>query len=211
MNKSIFKIKQGYDRWSSTYDKDVANEGYCGPDYIASYFDLLLKQNGKSLDLRNSAIEILDSGCGTGLVGVALHRKGYSQIDGFDLSHGMTEKAKEKRVYRNLTGGCDMTQPIKVYTDNRYDASISCGVFTKGDFGVSTTGLPPTALEEMIRFTKPGGLVVVSTRKSYYDTTDFQGVYERLQDKNKIKLVSFVLDGPYILEENAHYWAFRVC
>ncbi|MGK7873136.1 MAG: class I SAM-dependent methyltransferase [Xenococcaceae cyanobacterium] len=197
-------IKQYYDRWSGTYNQDVANEDYCGPDYITAYFDLLPKQNGKFLNLRNPAIEILDAGCGTGLVGFALRRKGYHNIDGFDLSYGMVEEAEKTRAYRTLTGGCDMTQPIEAYADSSYDAAISCGVFTLGH-------VPPTALEEMIRLTKPGGLVVVSTRKSYYDSSDFQEVCHRLQAENKVKLVSSIIDGPYIAEEGAHYWAFRVC
>lgn len=197
-------IKQYYDQWSRAYDQDVENEDYCGPDYIATYLDLLPKQDGKFLNLRNPKIEILDAGCGTGLVGIALRRKGYQNVDGFDLSHGMVEEAEKTEAYRNLTGGCDMTKAIEAYPDNRYDAAISCGVFTLGH-------VPPTALEEMIRFTKPGGLVVVSTRKSYYDSTDFQGVCDQLQAENKAKLVSSIIDGPYIAEEGAHYWAFRVC
>lgn len=198
------QIEQYYDRWSTNYDQDVANEEYCGPAYISAYFDMLPKHDGTFLNLRNPSIEILDSGCGTGLVGQALKRKGYENVDGFDLSHSMVEKAETTKAYRTLTGGCDMTQQIEQYADNRYDAAISCGVFTTGH-------VPPTALEEMIRVTKPGGLVVVSTRKSYYDSTDFQNVCDRLQSEDKVTLVSSIIDGPYIAEEGAHYWAFRVC
>ena len=197
-------IKQYYDRWSFSYNRDVANEEYCGPNYIAAYFDLLPKQESSILSGHDLDIEILDAGCGTGLVGAALHRQGYQNIDGLDLSHGMVEKASKTQAYRTLTGGCDMTEPIETYPDNRYNAAISCGVFTLGH-------VPPTALEEMIRITKPGGLVVVSTRKSYYDRTNFQAVCDRLQAENKVKLVSSIMDGPYLMEEGAHYWAFRVC
>jgi len=198
------EIKEYYDKWSIAYDQDVQNEAYCGPEYIAAYLDLLPKENGKFLNLRNPALEIIDAGCGTGLVGLALSRKGYNNIDGFDLSDGMVEEASKTEAYRNLTSGCDMNQRIEAYPDNHYDAAVNCGVFTLGH-------VPPTALEEMIRFTKPGGLVVVSTRKSYYDSTDFQGVCDRLQAENKAKLVSWIIDGPYIAEEGAHYWAFKVC
>lgn len=197
-------LVQYYDCWSNTYDRDVTNEDYSGPDYIADYFDLLPKQDGKFLHLRNPAIEILDSGCGTGLVGLALRRKGYHNVDGFDLSPGMVEKAGKTQAYRTLTGGCDMTQRIESYADNCYDAAISCGVFTLGH-------VPPTAMNEMIRVTKPGGLVVVSTRKSYYDSTNFQEVCDRFEAENKATLISSIMDGPYIAEEDAHYWALKVC
>lgn len=197
-------IRQYYEEWSKTYNQDVFNETYSGPDYISVYFDLLPKQDGNFLNLREPAIEILDSGCGTGLVGVALRRQGYQNIDGFDLSSSMVEKAKATQAYRTLRGNCDMTQHIAAYNDNSYDAAISCGVFTLGH-------VPPTAIKEMIRVTKPGGLVMVSTRKSYYDSTDFQSVCDRVQAENKVTLVSCIMDGPYIAEEGAHYWAFRVC
>ena len=197
------EIKQYYDQWSVAYDQDVTNEAYCAPDYIATYFDLLPKHNGTCVKSRIPQVEIIDSGCGTGLVGVALRRMGYYNIDGFDLSHEMIKKAQERQAYRTLMGGCDMTQCITAYTDNRYDAAISCGVFTLGH-------VPPTALEEMIRVTKSGGLIVVSTRKSYYDSTNFQAVCDQLQADNKIGFVSSIMNGPYIAEEGAHYWAFRV-
>ncbi|MGK7905149.1 MAG: class I SAM-dependent methyltransferase [Hormoscilla sp.] len=198
------QLEEYYDGWAKSYDSDVDNEDYSGPTYIAAYFDLLPKQEGKFLNLRNQKLEILDAGCGTGLVGLELRRKGYHNIDGFDLSHDMVKEASKTEAYRDLKGGCDMTQRIEAYPDNHYDAAISCGVFTLGH-------VPPTALEEMIRFTKSGGLVVVSTRKSYYDSTDFKGVCEQLQAENKVKLISYIIDGPYIAEEGAHYWAFQVC
>lgn len=80
-------LRQYYEQWSKTYNQDVSNEMYSGPEYISAYFDMLPKQeNGNFLNLRNPTIEILDSGCGTGLVGTALRRQGYHNIDGFDLS-----------------------------------------------------------------------------------------------------------------------------
>ncbi|EKV03255.1 methylase involved in ubiquinone/menaquinone biosynthesis [Leptolyngbya sp. PCC 7375] len=196
-------IRQYYEKWAKAYNQDVSNEMYSGPEYISVYFDMLPKQDSKFLNLRDPAIKILDSGCGTGLVGVALRHRGYQHIDGFDLSQNMVREAESTQAYRTLTGNCDMTQRIVAYQDNSYDATISCGVFTLGH-------VPPTAIEEMIRVTKPGGLVVVSTRKSYYDSTDFQSVYKRLQTEKKVTLVSYIMDGPYIAEEGAHYWAFRV-
>lgn len=198
------KLQTYYEQWSKTYDQDVSYEKYAGPEYIASYFDMLPKQEGGFLNLRDPAIKILDAGCGTGLVGVALRRQGYQHIDGFDLSQSMVEKAKTTQVYRTLTANCNMTERIAAYEDNSYDAAISCGVFTLGH-------VPPSAIEEMIRVTKPGGLVIVSTRKSYYDSTDFQCVCDRLKTSSKVKFVSSIMDGPYIAEEGAHYWAFRVC
>ncbi len=199
------KIQEYYDKWSVAYNKDVSSEDYSGPKYIVDYLTNLKSNNGmKMVDSSDRNIEVLDAGCGTGLVGTVLKQKGYQKVDGFDLSEGMVEKAQATYSYRSLNSGIDMTQKNEVYEDNKYDATVCCGVFTLGH-------VPPTALSELIRITKPGGWVVLSTRKSYYDSSNFQEVCDRYQQEGKVKLVNHVKDGPYIAEEGAHYWAFAVC
>ena len=49
--------------------------------------------------------QILDMGCGTGLVGVELHKLGYRNIDGLDLSQKCLGVAEGKGVYTNLIRG----------------------------------------------------------------------------------------------------------
>ncbi|NEQ39816.1 MAG: class I SAM-dependent methyltransferase [Okeania sp. SIO3I5] len=199
------KIQEYYDKWAVAYDRDVSNEEYIGPEYIVNFLASLKSNNGlKAIDASNKNIEILDAGCGTGLVGIVLKAKGYHHVDGSDLSEGMVEKARSTGAYNVLESGIDLTKINKAYEDNQYDATVCCGVFTLGH-------VPPTALSELIRITKPGGWVVVSTRKSYYDSTNFQEVCDRYQQEGKVKLVNHVQDGPYIAEEGAHYWAFLVC
>jgi len=199
------KIQTYYDQWSIAYDRDVSNEQYSGPQFMADYLASLKSGNGlKIIDLSDRGIEILDAGCGTGLVGIALKQKGYQNIDGFDLSAKMVEQAQLTGAYNSLDGGVDMTKKIETYKDNRYDAIVCCGVFTLGH-------VPPTALLELIRITKPHGCVIVSTRKSYYDSTNFQEACDSLQQEGKARLISHVKNGPYIAEEGAHYWAFAVC
>jgi ubiquinone/menaquinone biosynthesis C-methylase UbiE len=129
------------------------------------------------------------------------NKKNYHVIDGCDLSEQMIEIAQTTGVYRSLTAGVDLNM-MTGFKENQYDVILSCGVFTLGH-------VPPTALEELIRITKPGGLIVLSTRKSYYESTDFQAVCDRLQHEGKIKKAGHVF-GPYIAEEGAHYWAFKV-
>ena len=199
------KIQEYYDRWAVAYDRDVSNEEYTGPKYIADLLETLKSDKGlKTIDASDRNIEVLDAGCGTGLVGTVLKQKGYQKIDGFDLSKRMVEKAKSTGAYNDLESGIDLTKKNEPYEDDRYDATVCCGVFTLGH-------VPPTALSELIRVTKPGGWVVVSTRKSYYESSDFQKVCDRYQKEGKVKLVNHVKDGPYIAEEGAHYWAFAVC
>ncbi|MGD1700277.1 class I SAM-dependent DNA methyltransferase [Dapis sp. BLCC M229] len=199
------KIQEYYDQWATAYDSDVSNEEYTGPKYIVNFLAESKSDNGlKTIDASNRHMEILDAGCGTGLVGIVLKQKGYQNVDGCDLSEGMVEQARSTGAYNVLESGIDLTKINEAYEDNQYDATVCCGVFTLGH-------VPPTALLELIRITKPGGWVVVSTRKSYYDSTNFQEVCDRYQQEGKVKLVNHVKDGPYIAEEGAHYWAFAVC
>ncbi|NEO52879.1 MAG: class I SAM-dependent methyltransferase [Okeania sp. SIO3B5] len=199
------KIQTYYDKWAVAYNSDVSNEQYIGPEYIVNLLTTLKSNNGlKTVDSSDRQIKILDAGCGTGLVGTVLKQKGYHGVDGADLSEGMVEQARSTGAYNFLESGIDLTKQNEAYEDNQYDATICCGVFTLGH-------VPPTALSELIRITKPGGWVVVSTRKSYYDSTNFQEICNRYQQEGKVKLVNHVKDGPYIAEEGAHYWAFAVC
>lgn len=194
------ELEQYYEKWANTYDKDVSNEQYCGPEYITDFFAEVAKK--EDFNKEHFELEILDAGCGTGLVGVVLQQKGYHTIDGCDLSDKMVEIAQTTGAYRTLTGGVDLNE-MTAFKADQFDVTLSCGVFTLGH-------VPPTALEELIRITKPGGLIVVSTRKSYYDSTDFPTVSDRLRKEGKVKKVGHVF-GPYIAEEGAHYWAFKVC
>lgn len=196
------RIENYYDTWSSYYNRDVFEEEYSAPRFIADYLVNLVK-NHLGIDPKNQDLEILDAGCGTGLVGMALDLQGFQNIDGFDLSHQMAKEAKKTKVYRSLQGGCDMTSRIEAFPDNRYQATVCCGVFTTGH-------VPPTALEELIRITKTGGLLVLSTRKSYYDNSEFKLATNRLQKEGKFQTIDFVMDGSYIAEEGAHYWAFEI-
>lgn len=199
------KLQTYYDKWAIAYNSDVSNEKYIGPEYIVNLLTTLKSNNGlKTVDSSDRQIKILDTGCGTGLVGTVLKQKGYQNVDGCDLSEGMVEQARSTGAYNFLESGIDLTKKNEAYEDNQYDATICCGVFTLGH-------VPPTALLELIRITKPGGWVVVSTRKSYYDSTNFQEICDRYQQEGKVKLVNHVKDGPYIAEEGAHYWAFAVC
>ena len=67
-----------YDEWAPTYDADLTGEaqGYVAPAVTADAVVAAAGPGG----------EILDAGCGTGLVGVALRERGATTVDGIDLS-----------------------------------------------------------------------------------------------------------------------------
>lgn len=201
LNYEATELVRHYNNWVSDYDRDVHSAGYTAPVYIVSYLDSVLRQNGRLMaDILQ--LEILDAGCGTGLVGRALQERGFCHIDGFDLCDAMTQKARETAVYRALESGCDMTKTLP-YQAHRYDITICCGVFTQGH-------VPPDALDELVRVTRIGGIVLVSTRKSYYESTEFESICRRLQEEGRARRIDRVMNAPYIDEERAHYWAFLV-
>ena len=58
----------------------------------------------KKLSHKSTKLDILDAGCGTGLVGV-LVRDLANRLDGIDMSPAMLEKAREKDIYDHTYGG----------------------------------------------------------------------------------------------------------
>lgn len=201
LNYDPEQIDDYYSKWVQTYDRDVQAENYIAPQYIAGYLSRLLDRPG--IEPRSASdYQLLDAGCGTGLVGLALSERAYRQIDGFDLCEAMVTQARERGVYRALVGGCDMNHELP-YPDNAYDVTISCGVFTSGH-------VAPSVLNELARVTKVSGLLLVSTRKSYSEDVDFERACMELEQLGLVTLIDRVLDGPYIAEEGAHYWAFEV-
>lgn len=197
------RLKAYYEEWADKYDDDVRSEQYSGPAYIADLLKRLPINDDTMVDPENPEISILDAGCGTGLVGKELADRGYRRIDGFDISPEMTDKAQKTGAYRSLRGNVDLTQRMHDYPDDQYDVTVSCGVFTLGH-------VPPQSLLELVRVTKKNGLIVLSTRNSYCERSNFGSFCQKLQEEEKVKLVHHVPDGPYIEEEGAQYWIFAV-
>ncbi|MDX1499199.1 MAG: class I SAM-dependent methyltransferase [Woeseiaceae bacterium] len=151
-----------YRRWAATYDADfVAQEGYV----------LYLRVSELLLERRSEiAGAVLDVGCGTGVVGVALRAGGIDMVDGLDISPEMLAVAGQKTtadgapVYRNLIRA-DLTQTIDV-PDDRYGALVSAGTFTHGHLG-------PASLDELWRIAAPGAPCVIGVRSTHFDGMGF--------------------------------------
>lgn len=86
-------VKNLFDGFASHFDTDlVTHLNYQVPRLMG---DIIHKA------LPNVAINMLDLGCGTGLVGAALHSRPYRLV-GVDLSPKMLAKAKDKQLYHEL-------------------------------------------------------------------------------------------------------------
>ncbi|RUW33142.1 class I SAM-dependent methyltransferase [Mesorhizobium sp. M2A.F.Ca.ET.015.02.1.1] len=200
LDGDIDRLTRFYRGWASSYELDVGRDGYCGPMIVA---ELAGTVQTAYLASQRPAIAILDAGCGTGLVGVELKRLGFQLIDGIDLSEEMVKEARGTGVYRHVQGDVDLNGPLSDYSSASYDITVCCGVFTLGH-------IRPDALRELARVTRPNGFIIVSTRKSYAETTSFEDEVRRLQDARVLVTAQCLNDGKYIAEEGAHYWVFKV-
>ena len=203
LDGSTESVKQFYADWAGNYDKDTLSWDYAAPANAAALLGEVKKTQGASFDGADKNINILDAGCGTGLLGLVLNQQGYTRIDGFDLSDDMVDIAKQRNIYRNLDGNVNINHPVKNERKGKYDCTVSIGVFTPGH-------VPPEALERLVEMTRTGGIVIVSTRVAYYESENYQDIADTLETAGKIRLINSRLNTAYTTDEKAHYWVYLV-
>jgi len=165
------ECRDAYKDWAKTYDADTVDGlGYVGPAKAADKLAAL------GLD---RAARVLDAGCGTGLAGVELKARGFTQVDGMDLSPEMLALAREKDAYSDLREA-DMTQKLP-YEDDAYDAIVCVGTFTHAHVG-------PKGFEELLRITKRGGPVVATVHEDVWDADDYAGYLKGLEARGVARL-----------------------
>ena len=150
-----------YADWADSYDTSFAAEmDYLLPAHVAQAYVAL-----------GGAGPVLDIGAGTGLAGQALAALGTGPIDATDLSAEMLTVAMRKGVYRaSLTA--DLLQGLPC-ADASYQGAISSGTFTHGHVG-------PDALDELLRVTAPGGLIVISVNAQHWQAQGFEAKFAAL-------------------------------
>lgn len=78
-----------YEDWGARYDRDVNDTwGYSGPERTTFWLRHYLAPEGARM---------LDAGCGTGMVAVALSEGGFRLIDGIDYSTAVLAEAAKKK------------------------------------------------------------------------------------------------------------------
>ncbi|KAK5053980.1 hypothetical protein LTR84_001942 [Exophiala bonariae] len=175
-----------YNEWAATYDQDLADPSH---DWVApaltaaALLDFFSDANSSETPL-----QILDAGCGTGIVGAALalqtparDPKINTDIDGIDLSTGMLDVARKTGAYRRLDTA-DMSGSLESIEDGSYDGVICVGVLTQGHVG-------PGVLREFSRLLKTGGCAAVTVREDIWESGGYKTVVEGLEKEGKIKVV----------------------
>jgi len=173
-----------YDNWAEAYDHD-------------NDFELGTISQPKTVKILSSVIgkkaKILDAGCGTGLVGAELIKRGYHNFDGVDLSTEMLRRAKS-RGYVNLFQ-CSLNDPLPI-PDDTYDAIISAGLFTHGHVKTHAIG-------ELVRLTKSGGYLCFTINEGVYQTQGFEQEIQRIAD-DKLWDILKLNKEPYMTKEQVH-------
>lgn len=169
-----------YRKWAADYDHQMLDElGYTSPTKIAQQLSRYLPDTEST---------VFDIGCGTGLTCVFLAEKGYTNLDGIDLSPDMVRVASERGIYRELLVG-DVNQALE-RNDESYDAVISSGTFTHGHVG-------PEPLDEIFRILKPGGILACTIHQDLWTSMGFEEKLAAMAAKGIASPVSCEMDSYY--------------
>ena len=163
-----------YSVWAETYDISFIDDMQYKLHFaVAEEFVL---NGGKGL--------ILDVGAGTGAVAEALLQKAKFCIEATDISEEMLKVADSKNIYKRSFFS-DLTKEIPV-TNSSYDGVVSSGTFTHGHVG-------PSSISELVRITKPGGLITISINEKHWISLNFESEVEKLNQYTrnyKLKKIS---------------------
>jgi len=185
-----------FDHWP-TYLEDF-NEckeimGYRYPETLVEEF-LALKMDPD--------VRILDVACGAGNVAHLLHEHGYTNIDGLDPSQGLLNAAMGKKLYQNTF--CTYVTPDQrtPIADGSYDVLLcSAGMFPGS--------IVPQAFPELVRVTRPGGIIAWNIADGYEGFNEFftsyDEIYQQLINDKRWAEVQAVKKLDNMLFEDAGY------
>lgn len=193
---SAGESRDRYDVWAPDYERDLLDAyGYRLPDIITEHFARWVRPPAR----------VLDAGVGTGLVGIRLADRGFTDLVGLDNSSAMLQEAARKERYAELRR-MTLGEPLGFETAV-FDAVISVGTFTEGH-------APAAGLRELARVTRPGGHVVVGIRPDIIDSHGFGTLIDELVEDRVWEVVGRT--EPYVAMEKleshvlVETWCFRI-
>lgn len=194
--QSADQSRERYDEWAGRYERDLLDTyGYRLPVRIVDHFARWV----------TPPATVLDAGVGTGLVGVCLAERGFTDLVGLDNSPAMLREAGRKGLYRSLH---EMTLGERLsFETGAFDAVISAGTFTRGH-------APARGLEELARVTRSGGYVVASIRCDLIGSDGYAEVVRRLESEALWEVAERT--EPYVAMEKlesdvlVETWCFRI-
>ena len=140
-------ITERWDRSSKTYDSRPGH-GIQSEGEKEAWISLLNRTLG------NEPLNVLDVGCGTGVLSLLLSEIGHN-VTGIDLSEGMLGRAKEKAYKQNLRAEFRLGDAENLSFENEsFDAVINRHLLW-------TLLNPKRAVSEWKRVLKPGGKLII--------------------------------------------------
>ena len=182
------KVLEYYVNWTKKgeYNKNMISWNYQAPQNTVKLFNK---------HTPNKEINILDAGCGSGLVGIELQKNGYTKITGADFSQEMLDLIPNN-IYHHLEL-IDLNEKLK-YEDNFFDAITCVGTFTYGH-------VKANALNELIRILKKNGLICFTINEGIYKKYQFDLKIKQLSD-DKLWDIIDISKCSYIVNKNIEAW-----
>lgn len=173
-------VRDYYDGWTDSYEADVQSWGYSAPVVAA---ELLAERV-------DGSAQVLDAGCGTGLVGRALKAKGFHDVVGVDISSDSLDVAVTSQAYRALTE-VDFTDLPTNLAEASFQAVVSVGVLS---YLVDVEAV----LREFSRITEASGTIIVSERTDLFEQRSTGAVFDALVADGTWEIVTVTEPRPYL-------------
>jgi predicted TPR repeat methyltransferase len=175
-----------YSEWAATYDRDLTSALYASPTAAVR---ALLQHLPAGAGASTKPLDVLDAGCGTGLVGEHFARAMQTShgrpffIDGLDLTPSMLQAAAQKGIYRNLDRA-DLNAFLPLESGS-YDIVLCVGTLTKGHVG-------PNVLSEFVRVARraTGGLIVATVHEDIWESGGYKAEVDRLGGNGVVQILS---------------------
>ena len=190
--KNDNRLTEVYRDWAKKYDYD--NDHVLGTVSQPKSVNLLTTR------LEDKNAEIIDVGCGTGLVGENLKANDFIYFDGIDISEDMLEIAKSRGYRKLLLGSLNNRLPV---LDNAYDTAMCVGVFTHGH--VSSEGF-----NELCRIVKPGGYLCFTINEGVFEKYGFKEMIGDFQSRKIWEVISLYKDDYMTLENVKGYYCLAM-
>jgi predicted TPR repeat methyltransferase len=143
-------VVQLYERFAEFYERNMRGDlEYCGPELIAAALD-------RTFGSPDAALDVLELGCGTGLVGKPLRARA-RRLVGIDLSPDMVKRAKATKRYDALEVA-EITEWLSRSLDREFDLIAAGDTFIY--FGDLRQILKPAAAR-----LRTGGRVVFTVER----------------------------------------------
>ena len=182
------KVLKYYDDWTKNaqFNQDMIDWKYTAPVNTVQLIDKYIHDKN---------IKILDAGCGSGLAGIELKKRGFTNIYGVDFSQSMLNLIPNN-IYQTVEL-IDLNEPLK-YNDNDFDVIICVGTFTYGH-------VKAHALDEFIRVTNKNGYICFTINEGIYTEYKFDKKINELS-KNKSWEVLNLSKSSYIVNKDVEAW-----